>query len=487
MDTLSLWFMVAVGCITASFPLQGLPALQSYINYLTSGKSEILSVEDLSKDPRFSGHPTVTSRPHLRFYAGAPMLSRGGHCLGILTLGDTATRCEPTTHQKDLLQKHAAEAVDVLQGDMLELLGSPLVEEALPAVFFDAASPQWPIVGANSQWEVLTGTTVDLMHAPGGFFTVFRPESHAELVALRMAVAVARKIRAVETSLPSILIPTDPSGAKIQFAFAFKPFISGGDDIDDDDIWMAEVHAVLEMDLSLTALSLFSNPPPGVGSTHGHITCAAREGEGGLNPRTSFDAAWLNLPGSIFPPLPRLKCLKVDKFIGSGSYGQVFSGRLENCPVAVKLVQDALGTDWDAKSFESRFEAVISADLNHPNVVKTLDWCIHKDQFSGKIWIVQELCDQGTLSNFLTGAEGSNEGRLNDMRSILETALDIARGMQYIHSRDIVHADLSSNNVLLASANNPRGFVAKVIDFGLSTLGNLASKGTQTHGTLSHM
>ena len=81
------------------------------------------------------------------------------------------------------------------------------------------------------------------------------------------------------------------------------------------------------------------------------------------------------------------------------------------------------------------------------------------------------------------------EGNLN-YAAILDTARDVASAMAHIHSAKILHADLKASNILLKSdVNDPRGFVAKVSDFGLA----LTMAQGVTHasglfqGTLSHM
>jgi serine/threonine protein kinase len=49
----------------------------------------------------------------------------------------------------------------------------------------------------------------------------------------------------------------------------------------------------------------------------------------------------------------------------------------------------------------------------------------------------------------------------------LRTAQEVAKGMEYIHSKGIVHGDLKPGNVLLKTHKiDRRGYVAKVSDFG---------------------
>ena len=53
---------------------------------------EALIVPDALADKRFALHPGVRSAPFLRFYAGVPILDKGGYPLGALCIADTAPR-----------------------------------------------------------------------------------------------------------------------------------------------------------------------------------------------------------------------------------------------------------------------------------------------------------------------------------------------------------------------------------------------------------
>ena len=52
------------------------------------------------------------------------------------------------------------------------------------------------------------------------------------------------------------------------------------------------------------------------------------------------------------------------------------------------------------------------------------------------------------------------------MEKILYIALEIAKGMEHIHHHNLIHGDLSSNNVLLKSKAGLLGFTCKITDFG---------------------
>lgn len=53
---------------------------------------EALVVPDTCRDSRFADNPLVTAEPHIRFYAGCPLHSSEGYCLGTLCLMDTEPR-----------------------------------------------------------------------------------------------------------------------------------------------------------------------------------------------------------------------------------------------------------------------------------------------------------------------------------------------------------------------------------------------------------
>lgn len=58
----------------------------------TIRQTDLMIVEDLTADARFSAHPLVAGEPALRFYAGMPLSDPGGHNLGSLCVADTAPR-----------------------------------------------------------------------------------------------------------------------------------------------------------------------------------------------------------------------------------------------------------------------------------------------------------------------------------------------------------------------------------------------------------
>ena len=184
--------------------------------------------------------------------------------------------------------------------------------------------------------------------------------------------------------------------------------------------------------------------------------------------------------------LERLKLTSVKStgtVIGKGSYGRVIQVYVHGTLCAAKevhpiFVEQVTARDFEATRHSFLSECVKASRILHPNVVQMLG--VHYPSPEAKLpWLVMELMET-SLKSFLE-KYNNEKFPLNIKLSML---LDTAQGLEFLHAQDIVHRDLSSNNVLLT-----KQLVAKVADLGVAKVieHNKMKTQTQTPGTLYFM
>ena len=164
-------------------------------------------------------------------------------------------------------------------------------------------------------------------------------------------------------------------------------------------------------------------------------------------------------PSPAAPGPPDLRALgdyRILRRLGEGGMGAVYLGYDGNHDrqVALKVLNEGLACN---QGYIDRFyrEAKSGALLNHPNIVRTLN--VGLDRATGKHYLVMEYVDGPSVQLLV-----QQQGRLT-VGDAVHIALDVARGLEHAHSRNIVHRDIKPDNILIT-----RSGVAKLGDLGLA-------------------
>jgi serine/threonine protein kinase len=134
--------------------------------------------------------------------------------------------------------------------------------------------------------------------------------------------------------------------------------------------------------------------------------------------------------------------------IAQGNFGSIYFGQWCEIPVAVKNVGRQLSEN-EKKQFIR--EVRIMAELRNPYITQLYGCCVEPEAC-----LIMEYMDQSSLDKVLSKKTLSDQEKK-------DTALCIAKGLLYLHTRGVLHRDLKTGNVLLNALGQ-----AKLTDFGLS-------------------
>ena len=147
--------------------------------------------------------------------------------------------------------------------------------------------------------------------------------------------------------------------------------------------------------------------------------------------------------------------------IGSGSYGDVFDGRLFGTAIAIKRMHVGEIRASTLRAFHK--ECGLMRKLRHPNLVLFMGSCV---KMPCTLLLVTELMTRGNLFEIY-----HQEPRLKKTsahyKRVVDVSIDMCKGMCALHHCDppLLHRDLKSPNIFV-----DQHWVAKIGDFGLAKM-----------------
>uniref|UniRef100_A0AAR2J819 Tyrosine-protein kinase receptor TYRO3 n=1 Tax=Pygocentrus nattereri TaxID=42514 RepID=A0AAR2J819_PYGNA len=162
------------------------------------------------------------------------------------------------------------------------------------------------------------------------------------------------------------------------------------------------------------------------------------------------------------------RLLTLGHMLGKGEFGSVREAFLKMedgsvQKVAVKVLKTDINSSSDIE--QCLKEAAYMKDFHHPNVIQLIGVSLHRrpQQRLPIPMVILPFMKHGDLHTFLLMSRlGDNPFTLS-LQMLVQFMLDIARGMEYLSSKNIIHRDLAARNCMLNE-----NMTVCVADFGLS-------------------
>lgn len=155
----------------------------------------------------------------------------------------------------------------------------------------------------------------------------------------------------------------------------------------------------------------------------------------------------------------RIGKYELQEFLGGGmSHVYKAQDTVLGRTVAVKILTESGCADPETKA---RFlqEARMAGNFSHDNIINVFDF----GEEQGRPFIIMEFLRGETLKDAIKGS------RTGDLQKKLDIALQLARALEYIHSKKIVHRDIKPDNVHIDTSGR-----VKLMDFGIAKSQNVA-------------
>eukprot|EP01023_Acetabularia_acetabulum_P009507 TRINITY_DN1427_c0_g1_i1.p1 TRINITY_DN1427_c0_g1~~TRINITY_DN1427_c0_g1_i1.p1 ORF type:complete len:680 (+),score=112.09 TRINITY_DN1427_c0_g1_i1:229-2268(+) len=153
--------------------------------------------------------------------------------------------------------------------------------------------------------------------------------------------------------------------------------------------------------------------------------------------------------------------------LGAGGFGIVYRGvwRPRAREVAYKLIRErraVFGSCQEAaekEKNEMRQELLFLSSVQHPNILRC-----YGGQLDPQVAMVMEFCKGGDLYNYVHNVQ---KGPLS-AEQCYSIGYDVASGLAFLHSRNLIHRDIKTKNILRVQQSTEEVGFVKIADFGLT-------------------
>ncbi|KAK2075693.1 hypothetical protein QBZ16_001801 [Prototheca wickerhamii] len=440
---------------------------------LVPSRPSVHVVEDMGLDARYRAHASVVRQPHLRFYAGAPLVGSQGFRYGTLCMCDNRPRhfsaelYNTLINFADLVVRElergrggASSAGGTRESADSASLGRPDVLAQDAVAFVDASDPdRWVVKYVNEPWIERLGEGGSAALGAGAWLDAVL-QDRFEISACgeaNLGEALACTHAGREGANMGIVAP-----GTISLALTPK-----GDAASRPPTMAATLRPA-------ASDRLLRSNDIGIPNFIQDLATARRDVEelnGGLADGAAVDgelADDIDGDGTVSTP-------KINNTTDQHSCDEVLSALWFVVIPAAELGSDGLelsrrlsdqrqGSDLGSSGGAivpdrlgaALAEARVGHALSHPNVVRTLEYAVSAGGEEPVAWIVQEFCGAGTLYDAVDRGwlrDGFDFFSAPDLAALLHTLREVAAGLAHLHAAGVTHGDLTGANVLLV----PRG------------------------------
>ena len=172
------------------------------------------------------------------------------------------------------------------------------------------------------------------------------------------------------------------------------------------------------------------------------------------------------------------------KIIGEGGFGKVYyaKNKFSNTEVSIKRINKSKNENLMFDNLTIKNEIEVLKSLSHPNIMKIYEFYSNEESY----FLVNEYIKYGELSK-----------KIKQTFSELQISLiifQILKGLNYIHSHNIIHRDIKLENIMINDIENilingkiEQFYWIKIIDFGIAKFTSSNKKEKGMTGTLYYM